>query len=607
MRSRAFRSSFSVLVLLAAIAGCGGPGTPTQPTPERGNTLKTAGVPQQTAATAPRGTEVIEVFSERDFVSVEGLPANQALVIEIYRPNLASTTPETAWKLIGQAAGSTDATGFVEVNHPGGLCWNFTEAPFVGTPDIQGGDVLVVAWDADGDGVLEQQRETVTKDMSVRPAYVIHNTNGTARVEVVGKARVPAGVDPDVFLSQMEQSFVNPDRFPDGRRGIGASTAGSGVGLDGKLEWTNRDAGDWKATWDNLTPDETTACMNADVSIDWIGAATPGGEGNEITSVEITEEFGPFGPCAPYALNAATQVIVGGVPASARDVGLRINAGHVASGALVRFTGVAQPDAGAPGAQELALFFPPLALDAAAPTATVAVPLATCATSTAWDWVTGIPANDPVIAGLPDGFHEVLTRFRLAGNITIKGAPVRMVKDTVPPDLAFLSSVSGTSAFVVIRSASDPDATFTISTNGGATFQPYTGRVQVPLGASVIAQAIDKAGNTASHTATIGTPGDIDTTAPTLTASLSAPAGQQARFRNPGIVTVTSDDPAAVVTIEAFRNAETAAFQTVTNVGTATIVIARPEGGRSPVYTLRWKATDAAGNTSVIGTSQYRF
>lgn len=607
MRSRAIRSSLSVVVLLAAIAGCGGPGTPTQPSPERGNTLKAAGVPQQTAATAPRGTEVIEVFSERDFVSVEGLPANQALVIEIYRPNLASTAPETAWKLIGQAAGSTDATGFVEVNHPGGLCWNFTEAPFVGTPDIQGGDVLVVAWDADGDGVFEEQRETVAKDMSVRPPYVIHNTNGTARVEVTGHARVPAGVDPDVFLSQMEQGFVNPDRFPNGRRGIGATTAGSGVGLDGRLAWTDRDAGEWKATWDNLTPAETTACMNADVSIDWIGAAEPDGEGNEITSVEITEEFGPFGPCAPFALNAATQVIVGGVSASARDVGLRINAGHVASGALVRFTGVAQPDAGAPGAQELALLFPPLGLDAATPSATVAVPLATCATSTAWDWVTGIAANDPVIAGLPDGFHEVLTRFRLAGNVTIKGAPVRMVKDTVAPDVAFLSAVSGTSAFVVIRSENDPDATFTISTDGGATFQPYTGRVQVPLGASVTARAIDKAGNTGTHTETIGAPGDLDTTAPTLTASLSAPAGQQARFRNPGIVTVTSDDPAAVVTIEAFRNAETAAFQTVTNTGSATITIARPNGGRSPVYTLRWKATDAAGNTSVIGTSQYRF
>jgi hypothetical protein len=299
-------------------------------------------------------------------------------------------------------------------------------------------------------------------------------------------------------------------------------------------------------------------------------------------------------------------VIVGGVPNAARDGGLRINAAHVASGALVRFTGVAQPDAGAPGAQELALFFPPLALDAT-PSATIAVPLATCATSTAWDWVTGIPANDPAIAGLPDGFHEVLTRFRLAGNITIQGAPIRLVKDTVAPDVAFLSAVSGTNAFVVLRSENDPDARFTISTDGGATFQPYTGRVQVPLGTSVTARAVDKAGNTGSHTEVIGTPGDLDTTAPTLTASLSAPAGQQARFRNPGIVTVTSDDPAATVTIEAFRNAETAAFQTVTNVGSATITIARPNGGRSPVYTLRWKATDAAGNTSVIGTSQYRF
>src|SRR5256885_10318761 len=68
----------------------------------------------------------VTVFPQRDFVTVDGWPANTDVRVDVLRNGVN----------IGTAVGKTDATGLAEINHPGGFCW-------IGfTPDIMAGDVV---------------------------------------------------------------------------------------------------------------------------------------------------------------------------------------------------------------------------------------------------------------------------------------------------------------------------------------------------------------------------------------------------------------------------------------------------------------------------------
>src|SRR4051794_7646618 len=69
--------------------------------------------------------EVI-VFPERDFVAVDGWPANTGVRVDVLRNGVN----------VGTATWTTDAAGLAEINHPGGACWTGF------TPDILPGDVV---------------------------------------------------------------------------------------------------------------------------------------------------------------------------------------------------------------------------------------------------------------------------------------------------------------------------------------------------------------------------------------------------------------------------------------------------------------------------------
>jgi len=132
----------------------------------------------------------VVVFPERDFVVTEGGPAGKSLTFEIWRQGFrigVASSEDVA------PAMTTDADGLLEINHPGGLCWQGS------TPDIQPGDRLVVFDNAnptDGYAVTTQGvRATST--------------------EIVGNDVVVHGVALDdkgnpMPLSQVEQRIVNP-------------------------------------------------------------------------------------------------------------------------------------------------------------------------------------------------------------------------------------------------------------------------------------------------------------------------------------------------------------------------------------------------------------
>jgi hypothetical protein len=71
----------------------------------------------------------IQVFPSRDFTSVAGFAKNADVLIQVRRSGIVS-----------DAVGRTDATGAIEVNHPGGVCWRNV------TPDIGPGDTVRVTY-----------------------------------------------------------------------------------------------------------------------------------------------------------------------------------------------------------------------------------------------------------------------------------------------------------------------------------------------------------------------------------------------------------------------------------------------------------------------------
>jgi hypothetical protein len=164
-----------------------------------------AGLPAQAIdANIPTGPGNIEVFPKRDMVAIEGYTeyANKDAIITVTRGDT----------VVGSAKGKVDGTGFLEVNHPGGVCWGAGTNLQV-TPDIVGGDQIKVEflntptvgktgnrWDA-----------MTTRDLTVDDVFrveeghklVIHGSFGTD-VDMPGTDLV---ADPGKALVEI----VNPD------------------------------------------------------------------------------------------------------------------------------------------------------------------------------------------------------------------------------------------------------------------------------------------------------------------------------------------------------------------------------------------------------------
>ena len=137
----------------------------------------------------PTGPGNIEIFPKRDMVAIEGYSeyAGKTAEIKVLRGG----------SVIGSAKGTVDSTGFLEVNHPGGVCWGAGGGPQV-TPDIKGGDEIRVDF-ANTGGKWDGARTTDVEITDVR--------RGTEGNRLVISGRYGAGVD----LAKFGIEIVNPD------------------------------------------------------------------------------------------------------------------------------------------------------------------------------------------------------------------------------------------------------------------------------------------------------------------------------------------------------------------------------------------------------------
>jgi hypothetical protein len=237
----------------------------------------------------PVAPHSIIVFPVRDFVSTDGYAATDRPTIQVLRANAVIGT---ASNLTPQDdPGTPGFDGLVEVNHPGGGCWEGV------TPDIRPGDVVRVLTAPDVGDQTSTANVTVTQPATKTAA-------GT--VVMKGTAVAPGGGQ--IPVDQLEARIVagNQSFALNGKRTLRASSA---VGDDGTFAYDGPGLTTWTATWNGLTGVGADGISDADRASNptssqsrslWLGANPA--VGTEITIYEDREIAGPSAPCtAPLA------------------------------------------------------------------------------------------------------------------------------------------------------------------------------------------------------------------------------------------------------------------------------------------------------------------
>jgi hypothetical protein len=253
--------------------------------------VQSAAVPASAAINAvPVAPHSILVFPVRDFVSASGYARTDVATVQVLR---GGAVIGTASNLIPQDdPGTPGFDGLVEVNHPGGGCWDGV------TPDIRTGDVVrVLTAPTVGD-------ETFSANVTVTQQAT---KTGPGTVVMKGTAVAPGGGQ--IPIDQIEARIVakNQSFVLNGKRTLRASAA---AGDDGALAYDGPGLTTWTATWTGLTgvsgfdgisdADRASNPVNSESRGMWLGRNPA--LLTENTIFEFGQIGGPTAPCtAPLA------------------------------------------------------------------------------------------------------------------------------------------------------------------------------------------------------------------------------------------------------------------------------------------------------------------
>ncbi|QIN81379.1 hypothetical protein GBA63_01120 [Rubrobacter tropicus] len=247
----------------------------------------------------------VTVFPSRDFVVADFYEPFTDLFFKVVRNG----------HVVGAAKGTTDAAGFLEVNHPGGVCWTGQ------TPDIKAGDEVIVT-DAQGNGDAVSTSDVfATGAEEVGSTVVIHGTAADANGNPFP-------------IERLEQRIINPD-FRDapgstiGRRDIRATSDGAELGdisYDPVDPQDNPDGTRWTAVYTGLNAVERDLAVAGQTRIMGWQATNAAGDRLGITIFEVGELGGPgFGGCPAPTDFAVTGANRDAVNATNVSQGLQID------------------------------------------------------------------------------------------------------------------------------------------------------------------------------------------------------------------------------------------------------------------------------------------
>ena len=162
----------------------------------------------------PTGPGNIEIFPKRDMVAIEGYGeyAGRTAEIKVLRGG----------SVIGSARGTVDGTGFLEVNHPGGVCWGAGTNLQV-TPDIKGGDEVRV--DFLGTGTPNKWDGARTTDVEITDVTRVEEGNRLVFTGRFGPGVDMPGADLVTDPGKVGLEIVNPD-MRGGTSAVGARAIG---------------------------------------------------------------------------------------------------------------------------------------------------------------------------------------------------------------------------------------------------------------------------------------------------------------------------------------------------------------------------------------------
>ena len=233
----------------------------------------------------PAAPHSIISFPVRDFVSASGYAVSDRPTVEVVR---SGVVVGTASNLVPHDDPDTAGfDGIVEVNHPGGGCWQRV------TPDIRPNDVIrVLTSPGTGDS-------TPTANVTVtQPATKVSSDTVVVKGTAVTAAGTRIPIDQlEARLIANRQAFVVNDR-----RALRASSAG-GDGIlaydPGKTTWTATFTGlGGVSPVDRLS--DADRAVSSQSRVLWLGRDP--GTGTEATIFEYGEVGGPTDPCtAPLA------------------------------------------------------------------------------------------------------------------------------------------------------------------------------------------------------------------------------------------------------------------------------------------------------------------
>lgn len=511
----------------------------------------------------PAGGISIFAFPVRDFVSSAGFQPTDRVTVNVIR---GAATIGTATDVVPQDDPKTPGfDGLVDVNHPGGACWE------TNTPDIRAGDVIrttITGGPRAASGIADQttvQDVTAGPTIQTGPGSVI--VHGTGRDLLTADGRFPAG--------QLSSRLIaNKDLFDaNGRRTLRA-VLGAG-GNDGTLDYDQAFNGNvndptnytWTATYTGLDNADMNRALNTAESRGmWLGRVPAAAIENTVW--ENGQVGGPAAPCkAPLVTTGITGV--------SRHF---INAADTAASPDVVVAGLSAD--GPTGVTGVAISSPGMPTHAT-PTFT---PTTLSATAGARTWSMNIPASE--LIALPDGPITLTATYTPAA---IPPDTITITKDTVAPGAPVITP--GTGAFNATQSvaiSADPGTLVRYTIDGG-TPVTYTGAFDVTSTHTIRATATDAAGNVGPQTTAAIT---IDRIAPTstITGATTSTSG--------GVVSLGSSTPSTNATFTFTANEPTQMVECQLDGGNWT-PCSSPQsytglGAGSHRFLVR--ATDVAGN-----------